>query len=342
MCSGKAFLHKGRALIVLEEYEEAMRALETGLNFALQDPDLISEVSRLRGIMGNRSARVAPGRAADPDSRGAPAAKRRAQDDRIAMAAEEQAARQNTTGERDTAGVARMSGAEPTEREQRAVANYERHHQLTQGTVTLTQVKESAEGVSGWASRSVDAAGPAAAPPPVGSPAGGAPATLPEEEFTCPLCAKLLFEPVTTSCGAPFLHTTVQNNQTLTKKITDGICAGHSFCRGCLLRALDHMNRCPVCRTILHTRSAPNPIPFQDFFSIFSRFACLVRSAQNHPISTSLQSVLSKHFAAQTAERAKEDKEDVKSQPTVLPLFITDFVLPGQVRYLACPDPHIA
>ena len=123
------------------------------------------------------------------------------------------------------------------------------------------------------------------------------------------------------------------------KKITDGICAGHSFCRGCLLRALDHMNRCPVCRTILHTRSAPNPIPFQDFFSIFSRFACLVRSAQNHPISTSLQSVLSKHFAAQTAERAKEDKEDVKSQPTVLPLFITDFVLPGQVRYLACPDP---
>ena len=207
MCSGKAFLYKGRALIVLEEYEEAMRALETGLNFALQDPQLISEVSRLRGIMGNRSARVAPGRAAEPDSRGAPAAKRQAQDDRIAMAAEEQAARQNTTGERDTAGVARMSGAEPTEREQRAVANYERHHQLTPGTVTLTQVKESAEGVSGWASRSVDAAGPAAAPPPVGSPAGGAPATLPEEEFTCPLCAKLLFEPVTTSCGASFLHT---------------------------------------------------------------------------------------------------------------------------------------
>ena len=270
MCSGKAFLHKGRALIVLEEYEEAMRALETGLNFALQDPQLISEVSRLRGIMGNRSARVAPGRAAEPDSRGAPAAKRRAQDDRIAMAAEEQAARQNTTGERDTAGVARMSGAEPTEREQRAVANYERHHQLTQGTVTLTQVKESAEGVSGWASRSVDAAGPAAAPPPVGSPAGGAPATLPEEEFTCPLCAKLLFEPVTTSCGAPFLHTTVQNNQMLTKKITDGICAGHSFCRGCLLRALDHMNRCPVCRTILHTRSAaPNPIPVPGFLLDF-------------------------------------------------------------------------
>ncbi len=224
MCSGKAFLYKGRALIVLEEYEEAMRALETGLNFALQDPELISEVSRLRGIMGNRSARVAPGRAAEPDSRGAPAAKRRAQDDRIPMAAEEQAARQNTTGERDTAGVARMSGAEPTEREQRAVANYERHHQLTPGTVTLTQVKESAEGVSGWASRSVDAAGPAAAPPPVGSPAGGAPATLPEEEFTCPLCAKLLFEPVTTSCGAFPAHNRAKSNQLLTKKSRRDLC----------------------------------------------------------------------------------------------------------------------
>ena len=28
MCSGKAFLYKGRALIVLEEYEEAMWALD--------------------------------------------------------------------------------------------------------------------------------------------------------------------------------------------------------------------------------------------------------------------------------------------------------------------------
>ena len=100
------------------------------------------------------------------------------------------------------------------------------------------------------------------------------------------------------------------------------------------------MNRCPVCRTILHTRSAaPNPIPVPGFLLDFLTIACLVRSAQNHPISTSLQSVLSKHFAAQTAERAKEDREDIKSQPTVIPLFITDFVLPGQVRVLACPDP---
>ena len=57
----------------------------------------------------------------------------------------------------------------------------------------------------------------------------GAPATLPEEEFTCPLCAKLLFEPVTTSCGAPFLHTIVQINQTLTKKSRTGFVQGTAF-----------------------------------------------------------------------------------------------------------------
>lgn len=38
---------------------------------------------------------------------------------------------------------------------------------------------------------------------------------------------KLLFEPVTTSCG-------------------------HTFCRPCFLRAQDHGSRCPMCRTVLH------------------------------------------------------------------------------------------
>ena len=37
-----------------------------------------------------------------------------------------------------------------------------------------------------------------------------------------------------------------------------------------------------------------------------------------------------KHFAKQTAERAREDIKEIKLQPTVVPLFITDYVLPGQ------------
>jgi len=47
------------------------------------------------------------------------------------------------------------------------------------------------------------------------------------EEYDCPLCQSLLFEPITTSCG-------------------------HSFCKGCILRSQDHSNRCPICRAIIH------------------------------------------------------------------------------------------
>jgi len=46
------------------------------------------------------------------------------------------------------------------------------------------------------------------------------------EEFQCLLCLSLLFQPVTAVCG-------------------------HTFCRVCLARALDHNNVCPHCRASL-------------------------------------------------------------------------------------------
>ena len=55
------------------------------------------------------------------------------------------------------------------------------------------------------------------------------------------------------------------------------------------------------------------------------------RSARKHPVSVSLQSILEKHFPAQTADRKAETTLDVDHGPSVLPLFIVDYVLPGQV-----------
>lgn len=46
------------------------------------------------------------------------------------------------------------------------------------------------------------------------------------DDFDCTLCLKLLYEPVTTSCG-------------------------HSFCRSCLFQSMDRGNKCPLCRTVL-------------------------------------------------------------------------------------------
>jgi len=47
---------------------------------------------------------------------------------------------------------------------------------------------------------------------------------LEEEDFQCSLCLRLLWEPVTTSCG-------------------------HVFCRSCLDRVTDHSTKCPLCKS---------------------------------------------------------------------------------------------
>lgn len=55
------------------------------------------------------------------------------------------------------------------------------------------------------------------------------------DHLDCILCSKLLYEPVTTSCG-------------------------HTFCRTCLCRAVDSSDACPMCRTILHLED-PSAVP---------------------------------------------------------------------------------
>ncbi|MEQ2193485.1 hypothetical protein XENOCAPTIV_030009, partial [Xenoophorus captivus] len=48
-------------------------------------------------------------------------------------------------------------------------------------------------------------------------------AVLTVSDFECPLCIRLFFEPVTTPCG-------------------------HTFCKNCIERSLDHNVRCPLCK----------------------------------------------------------------------------------------------
>ncbi|MGH0116621.1 UNVERIFIED_CONTAM: hypothetical protein FKN15_012216 [Acipenser sinensis] len=50
---------------------------------------------------------------------------------------------------------------------------------------------------------------------------------LSTSDFECPLCIRLFFQPVTTPCG-------------------------HTFCKNCLERSLDHNLRCPLCKQNLH------------------------------------------------------------------------------------------
>jgi len=108
--------------------------------------------------------------------------------------------------------------------------------------------------------------------------------TVPREsgdDLECVLCMKLFFEPVTTSCG-------------------------HTFCRSCLARALDHKNKCPMCRTVIMIKP------------------------DSHPVTLVLEKLLLKHFPEEYAERRNELSQNVHQASGLLPLFVMDIVLPGQ------------
>jgi Lon protease-like protein len=99
------------------------------------------------------------------------------------------------------------------------------------------------------------------------------------EELDCSICMKLLYEPVTTPCG-------------------------HTFCRICLRRAVDHSPSCPLCRGVLHVH-APT-------------------------VSVVLKSLLERNYAAEYAARAEEVKAEAQVNETSLPLFVLDAVVfPG-------------
>ena len=205
-----AYLWKGRALCMLEDYLEAVETIQIGLNFNLNNSELLHELQQTQTIISKHEE-----------------------------------------GAILSDGAASLLASRAMKRPR----SVDRRASQTAATAKATAEADRASN------------------------------TLLEDEFRCPLCCKLLYEPVTTPCG-------------------------HTFCRGCLMRSLDHANRCPMCRTVLHT------------------------SARKYPISVSLQHIVGKHFPKQTAERAAESSEDVDHGPCVLPLFVVDFVLPGQVRFL--------
>eukprot|EP00026_Physarum_polycephalum_P007720 Phypoly_transcript_07785.p1 GENE.Phypoly_transcript_07785~~Phypoly_transcript_07785.p1 ORF type:complete len:432 (+),score=23.90 Phypoly_transcript_07785:112-1407(+) len=96
------------------------------------------------------------------------------------------------------------------------------------------------------------------------------------DDFDCVLCMKLLFAPVTTPCG-------------------------HSFCRSCLVRALDHNSCCPLCRTVLHIGS-------------------------QHPVNVTLQSIIERNFPDEYASRRYEMVNESEQDLDSMPLFLLGMV----------------
>ncbi|XP_064829334.1 LON peptidase N-terminal domain and RING finger protein 1 isoform X1 [Oncorhynchus masou masou] len=108
-------------------------------------------------------------------------------------------------------------------------------------------------------------------------------------DFECPLCIRLFYEPVTTPCG-------------------------HTFCRTCLERSLDHNLRCPLCKQ-----------PLQEYF----------KNRKYNP-TVLLQEIMSRLFPLQLAERKQVHETEMAELSNLtkdIPIFVCAVAYPG----VPCP-----
>uniref|UniRef100_A0A3P8X375 LON peptidase N-terminal domain and ring finger 4 n=1 Tax=Cynoglossus semilaevis TaxID=244447 RepID=A0A3P8X375_CYNSE len=108
-------------------------------------------------------------------------------------------------------------------------------------------------------------------------------------DFECPLCIRLFFEPVTTPCG-------------------------HTFCKNCIERSLDHNLRCPLCKQ-----------PLQEF----------LKNRKYIP-TVLLQDIMNQLFPSQLAERKQvHDAEmaELSNPNKDIPVFVCTVAYPG----ISCP-----
>jgi len=113
------------------------------------------------------------------------------------------------------------------------------------------------------------------------------------EDMECSLCYRLYFEPVTTPCG-------------------------HTFCRKCLDRCLDHTSSCPMCKGNLAEYLAE----------------------RRKTITEAIQNIIDTHFKEEAKERLKlHDEEMVElakmgsDKKSEIPVFVCSLTFPT----LSCP-----
>ncbi|KAF7707266.1 LON peptidase N-terminal domain and RING finger protein 1 isoform X1 [Silurus meridionalis] len=108
-------------------------------------------------------------------------------------------------------------------------------------------------------------------------------------DFECPLCFRLFYDPVTTPCG-------------------------HTFCKNCIERSLDHNLCCPLCKQAL-----------QEFF----------KNRKYNP-TVVLQEIMTRLFPQQLAERKQvHDAEmaELSNLTKDIPIFVCTVAYPG----IPCP-----
>lgn len=114
-------------------------------------------------------------------------------------------------------------------------------------------------------------------------------------EFECQVCYALMLDPLTTTCG-------------------------HTFCRKCVARVLDHSRLCPICRRTLLMRPG------------------VQTEASNHTLSQLLAKLCPEHIAAR-AEAAAQEESAMQGDRNV-PLFVCTLAYPTMPTFLHVFEPR--
>ena len=110
--------------------------------------------------------------------------------------------------------------------------------------------------------------------------------SLVSSECLCLVCMELLYEPVTTVCG-------------------------HTFCRLCLARSLDHKNLCPFCRVSLSVHISPT---------------------RQH-VNVAIKALLQRWCEGRYERRHARVTAALQEQASYLPMFVCTLMFPG----VRCP-----
>lgn len=114
-------------------------------------------------------------------------------------------------------------------------------------------------------------------------------------ELDCQVCYALILDPLTTNCG-------------------------HTFCRKCVARILDHSNLCPICRRVLLVRPGA------------------INEPSNQRLST-LLSTLCPDLVAARAQAVSEEEQTMASDSNV-PLFLCTLAFPEMPTFLHIFEPR--
>ncbi|MCJ1409998.1 hypothetical protein MMC19_004083 [Ptychographa xylographoides] len=117
-----------------------------------------------------------------------------------------------------------------------------------------------------------------------------------KNEMDCQVCYALMLDPVTTTCG-------------------------HTFCRKCVARVLDHSNLCPICRRQLF----------------------MPPGVQNEPSNARLSKLLVSlcpEAVAARAEAAAEEETVLQGGGLNIPLFVVSLAYPSMPTFLYVFEPR--